>query len=89
MKTNYFKIRADAPLTLIVAEAMEKTGLGQSDILRLGSLRGVPEITSALTSGTALARLPEKELRRRIQALRFRNRLSPEKCAALRRRGQK
>ena len=41
MKNNYFKIRADAWLALVVAEAMEKTGLGQSDVLRLGSLRGV------------------------------------------------
>ncbi len=89
MKTNYFKIRADASLTLVVAEAMEKTGLGQSDILRLGSLRGVPEIATALTGGTAIARLPEKELRRRIDALRFRTRLSPEECAALRRKGRK
>src|SRR5208337_4852411 len=51
MKTNDFEIRADATLTLVVAEAMEKTGLGQSDILRLCSLRGVPEITSALVGG--------------------------------------
>lgn len=89
MKTNYFKIRADATLTLVVAEAMEKTGLGQSDILRLGSLRGVPEITSALVAGTALPRLPEKELRRRIEGLRFRTRLSPEESATLRRKGRK
>ena len=89
MKTNYFKIRADATLALVVAEAMEKTGLGQSDILRLGSLRGVPEITSALVGGTALPRLPEEELRRRIEALRFRTRLSPEESATLRRKGRK
>jgi len=89
MKTNYFKIRADAALTLVVAEAMEKTGLGQSDILRLGSLRGVPEITSALTGGTSLPRLPEAELRRRIETLRFRNQLSAEESVALRQKGRK
>ena len=89
MKTHYFKIRADATLALVVAEAMEKTGLGQSDILRLGSLRGVPEITSALVGETALPRLPEEELRRRIEALRFRIRLSPEESATLRRNGRK
>ncbi|MGO8675816.1 MAG: hypothetical protein ACLQVX_08095 [Limisphaerales bacterium] len=89
MKTNYFKIRADAALALVVADAMEKTGLGQSDVLRLGSLRGVPEITSALVGGTAPPRLPEGELRRRIQALRFRTRLSPEESATLRRKGRK
>ena len=89
MKTNYFKIRADATLALVVAEAMEKTGLGQSDILRLGSLRGVPEITSALVGGATVPRLPEEELRRRIAALRFRTRLSPKETAALRRKGRK
>ena len=89
MKTNYFKIRADATLALVVAEAMEKTGLGQSDILRLGSLRGVPEITSALVDGGTVPRLPEKELRRRIEALRFRIRLSPQESATLRRKGRK
>jgi hypothetical protein len=74
MKTNYFKIRADAPLALVVAEAMEKTGLGQSDVLRLGSLRGVPEITSALAGGTALPRLPEGELRRHSPSPAFHSR---------------
>jgi hypothetical protein len=89
VKTHYFKIRADSTLALVVAEAMEKTGLGQSDILRLGSLRGVPEISSALMGGTAVTRLPEKELRRRIEALRFRTRLSPGESATLRRKGRK
>jgi hypothetical protein len=89
MKTNYFKIRADSTLALVVAEAMEKTGLGQSDILRLGSLRGVPEITSALVGRAAVPRLPEEELRRRIKALRFRTRLSLEESADLRRKGRK
>jgi hypothetical protein len=78
MKTKYFKIQADPALALVVAEAMEKTGLGQSDILRRDSLRGVPEITSAMVAGTALTRLPEEELRRRVEALRFRTRLSPQ-----------
>ncbi len=89
MKANYFKIRADPRLSLVVAEAMEKTGLGQGDVLRLGSLRGVPEITAALLDDTVPPRLPERELRRRIEALRFRNRLAPEESAPLRRKGRK
>ena len=89
MKAKYFKIRADATLAVVVAEAVQRTGLGQSDILRLGSLCGVPEITSALVGGTSMPRLPEEELRRRIEALRFRTRLSPEESAALRLQGQK
>jgi hypothetical protein len=89
MKANYFKIRADAKLSLVVAEAMEKTGLGQGDILRLGSLRGVPEITAALAGETVPPRLPEPELRRRIEALRFRNGLPPEEAERLRRKGRK
>jgi hypothetical protein len=47
------------------------------------------EITAALVGETALPRLPEAALRRRIEALRFRIRLSPEESATLRRKGRK
>lgn len=56
----------DPGLALVVSEAMARTGLGQSDVLRLGALRGVPEITMALTAGEHGPRLPEAELRKRI-----------------------
>jgi hypothetical protein len=51
VKTDYYRIRADATLALVVADALARTGLGQSDVLRLGAWRGVPKITIALTAG--------------------------------------
>ena len=89
MKTEYFKIRADSALALVVADAMAKTGLGQSDVLRLGSLRGVPEVTTALATGEHVPRLPEEELRRRIARLRIKTRLSPAETESLRKHGRK
>jgi hypothetical protein len=89
MKTDYYKIRADADLALVVADAMARTGLGQSDVLRLGSLRGVPEITTALTAGEHVPRIPEAELRKRIRRLRLKARLTPAETDALRKQGRK
>ena len=89
MKTEYYKIRADAALALVVSEAMARTGLGQSDVLRLGSLRGVPEITTALTAGEHGPRLPEAELRKRISRLRLKARLTPTETDRLRKQGRK
>lgn len=83
MKTDYYKLRADAALALVVSEAMTRTGSGQSDVLRLGALRGVPEITTALTAGEHVPRIPEAELRRRINRLRLKVRLTPAGTDAL------
>ncbi|MCX5682335.1 MAG: hypothetical protein NT049_01450 [Planctomycetota bacterium] len=89
MKTDYYKIRADAALALVVSDAMSRTGLGQSEVLRLGSLRGVPEITMALTGGEHAPRIPEAELRKRISRLRLKARLAPAETEALRKQGRK
>jgi hypothetical protein len=89
MKTQFFKIRADDDLALIVQEAVARTGLGQSDIIRLGSLRGIPEVTAALALQNRGVRLPEAELQRRIAALTWRARLSPVQSRAARKRGRK
>lgn len=89
MKTDYYKIRADPGLALVVSEAMARTGLGQSDVLRLGALRGVPEITMALTAGEHGPRLPEAELRKRISRLRLKARLTPAETETLRKQGRR
>ena len=89
MKTDDYKIRADAALALVVSEAMARTGLGQSDVLRLGSLRGVPEITIALAAGEHVPRIPEAELRKRIGRLRLKARLTPAETDTLRKAGRK
>jgi hypothetical protein len=89
VKTDYYKIRADAALAMVVADAMARTGLGQSELLRLGSMRGVPEITVALAAGEHVPRIPEAELRKRISRLRLKARLTPSESNALRKQGRK
>ncbi len=89
VKTDYYKIRADAALALVVSDAMSRTGLGQSDVLRLGSLRGVPDITIALTGGEYVPRISEAELRKRINRLRLRTRLTRAETDTVRKQGRK
>lgn len=48
MKENVVQIRVEPELTALIDEAVERTGLKRSELLRQGLRRGVPEVVRAL-----------------------------------------
>jgi hypothetical protein len=48
MKKELFQIRLDPELSLLVGDAVQRTGLSRSEVLRQGLRKGIPEVISAL-----------------------------------------
>jgi hypothetical protein len=48
MKTDTLQIRLEPELTALVNQAVRRTGLTKSEVLRQGLRKGVPEIVRAL-----------------------------------------
>ena len=51
MKTDTLQIRLEPELTALVNQAVRRTGLTKSEVLRQGLRKGVPEIVRALGGG--------------------------------------
>jgi hypothetical protein len=50
MKQNVLQIRIEPELTKLIDQAVERTGLTKSELLRQGLRKGVPEVVRALES---------------------------------------
>ena len=48
MKSNTVQIRIEPELTALVNDAVSRTGLSKSEVLRQGLRKGVPEVVCAL-----------------------------------------
>jgi hypothetical protein len=48
MKEHVMQIRVERELTALIDQAVERTGLSKSELLRQGLRRGVPEVVRAL-----------------------------------------
>ena len=50
MKNDLLQIRVDPDLTALIDQAVHRTGLTKSEVLRQGLRKGVPEVIRALES---------------------------------------
>jgi hypothetical protein len=48
MKKELLQIRLEPELALLVKDAVQRTGLSKSEVLRQGLRKGIPEVVSAL-----------------------------------------
>jgi hypothetical protein len=48
MKKELLQIRLEPELSLLIRDAVQRTGLSQSEVLRQGLRKGIPEVVSAL-----------------------------------------
>ena len=48
MKTELLQIRLEPELALLVKDAVQRTGLSKSEVLRQGLRKGIPAVVSAL-----------------------------------------
>jgi hypothetical protein len=51
MKKELFQIRLEPELSLLITDAVRRTGLSKSEVFRQGLRKGVPEVVSALSAG--------------------------------------
>ncbi len=51
MKKELFQIRLEPELSLLISDAVRRTGLSKSEVFRQGLRKGVPEVVSALSAG--------------------------------------
>jgi hypothetical protein len=78
MKQNVVQIRIEPELTALIEEAVERTGLTRSELLRQGLRKGVPEVVRALGGA------PKRTL---VDALREMKGLEiPERSSGMKRR---
>ncbi len=50
MKRELLQIRLEPELVLLVKDAVQRTGLSQSEVLRQGLRKGIPAVVSALSA---------------------------------------
>lgn len=50
MKKELLQIRLEPELSLLVKDAVQRTGLSKSEVLRQGLRKGIPELISALAA---------------------------------------
>ena len=77
MKDHVVQIRVESELTALIDEAVERTGLTRSELLRQGLRRGVPEVMRALqdskrTLVDALREMKGLEIRERPSGMKRR-----------------
>ena len=77
MKDHVVQIRVEPELTALIDEAVERTGLTRSELLRQGLRRGVPEVMLALqdskrTLEDALREMKGLEIRERPSGMKRR-----------------
>jgi hypothetical protein len=78
MKEKILQIRIEPELTALIDQAVERTGLTRSELLRQGLRKGVPEVVRALENS------PKRTL---IDALREMRGLEiPSRSSAMKRR---
>ena len=51
MKKELIQIRLEPELSLLISDAVRRTGLNKSEVLRQALRKGVPEVVSALCAG--------------------------------------
>ena len=50
MKKELLQIRLEPEISILITEAVKRTGLSKSEVLRQGLRKGIPEVISALSA---------------------------------------